>query len=154
MWWRKKTRRTNRAEIAEELASIRVRRLVAASRVSTAQGQRFLDRWSEVQREICIELFLAHYTTKQLRALSDFYRSKIGRSIVETDRELEKEFQDQLRVRMEGFGREMEAERENGGDSARSEVREWGAGPATRPGSGVYLRSFLRHSGDEELDGN
>ena len=110
-FWRKKSSSINRQEIAEELASIRVRRLSSPGLVSTDFGREVAKRMSELQREIWTELFLMHYSNRQLRGLRDFYRSDVGRSIVETDVRIEAEFQKELRARMERFGREMEGKR-------------------------------------------
>ena len=110
MLFRKKAKSINRTEVAEELARIRTRRLIAGSAVTTDFGRKLSERLSKVQHEIWVELFLTHYTNGQLEALSEFYRSDMGRSIVETDRQIEREFQEELRARMERVSREMEAE--------------------------------------------
>jgi hypothetical protein len=122
MPFRKKTDPIARAAVAEELASIRTRRLASSSAVSTEFGRRFSERLSEIQHAIWVELMLTHYTNQQLQALSEFYRTETGLSIVETDRQIEKEFQEELRARVAQLGQELEAERVSQPESTGSKA--------------------------------
>jgi hypothetical protein len=65
---------------------------------------------------------LTHDTNQQLQALSEFYRTETGLSIVETDRQIEKEFQEELRARVAQLGQELEAERVSQPESTGSKA--------------------------------
>lgn len=107
MLFRRRKRPLNRTEVAEELASIRVERSIHPARVKSDFGRRYAERLSEMQQELLVEKYLEHYSNAQLRALQEFYESKVGRSIVETDRAIEAEFLEELRIRVGKINREL-----------------------------------------------
>jgi Uncharacterized protein conserved in bacteria (DUF2059) len=121
-------------EVAEELASIRVERSIHPARMKSDFGRRYAERLSKIQRDLLVEKYLEHYSNAQLRALKEFYESKIGRSIVETDRAIEAEFLDELRIRVGKIDHEFGEEHVSAPEGGNANVfLASSAGPSDEP---------------------
>jgi Uncharacterized protein conserved in bacteria (DUF2059) len=112
----------NRQQVAEELVPLRHPTMVPNKRLRTERATKLVNNVNKVQLGLMVELYLTHFTNKQLLALREFYDSDIGRSIAATEREIYEDYQEQVRGRIAAIEPEIER-------------------PA-RPSSGVYVGSF------------
>lgn len=107
----RKRQRFDREAAAEEVALARAQRAAPSDSEKSELASELADRLGEVRRQILVELYLTHYTNDQLKAWLDFYRSDVGRSILEVDGLIEVELQQELRARFEPIGHEIKQRR-------------------------------------------
>lgn len=99
----------DREKVAVELAEARLLGPAPTSFLRSSVSQEVLASMAKIQHELLVELYLAHYSNKQLRALSEFYSTRVGISIAETDSVIEEEFRREFHNRLNLFMEGMEA---------------------------------------------
>ena len=97
-----------RQELAEEVVPLRHMTMVPDKELRTEGATEFVNSINRAQLDLMVELYLTYFTNEQLLALRDFYRSEIGQSIVVAERQIWREYQDQIRDRVSGDTRDLE----------------------------------------------
>ena len=110
-------KRIDRWQVAQKLVAARERFDFPAGRSGddrfrSGSMKRFVERVREAQSELMAELYVTHYTNRQLDALLEFFESDIGQSIIAADRSINREYYETLPSRIERLQSEMKAESE------------------------------------------
>jgi hypothetical protein len=118
-------RRLDREKVAEELVSARLHRADRFGMLTARFARELVTGMEEIAHKLMVELYLTHYSNKQLRSLLDFYRSQTGQSIIETDRTIDEEFRREIPRRLKPFLKRMETEQSREQSSRNGLLRSW-----------------------------
>ena len=99
----------DRWQAAEELVAAR-ERFPVPKRLHVKNMEKLLKTMRAAQSELMAELYVTHFTNKQLKALLEFVRSDVGQTIIKTDRVISEEYEKLIPERMKSLTEDWEAE--------------------------------------------